>query len=88
MLICLAKKKEEENQDAEDTEEKETEVNNREESKSSQVKCDGKDDLRNTIVLTGLKERVKRKAFRILCEEFGEIDKIVYPVPEREEVCI
>jgi len=49
-------------------------------------RTDSKSDIQRTIVLTGLKEKVKRKAFRILCEGFGEIDKIVYPVPEREEV--
>ena len=43
-------------------------------------------DLQRTIVLTGLTAKVKRKAFRILCEKFGTVENIVYPVPEREEV--
>lgn len=43
-------------------------------------------DLQRTIVLTGLTSKVKRKAFRIMCEQFGEIENIVYPVPERSEV--
>merc|ERR1712013_883054 len=47
---------------------------------------DSKTDLQRTIVLTGLTAKVKRKAFRILCETFGEVEKIVYPVPDREEV--
>merc|ERR1712141_281828 len=45
-----------------------------------------KTDLQRTIVLTGLTAKVKRKAFRIMCEQFGEIENIVYPVPERDEV--
>ncbi|XP_057291454.1 RNA-binding protein 28-like [Hydractinia symbiolongicarpus] len=43
-------------------------------------------DLQRTIVLTGLTSKVKRKAFRVMCEQFGEIENIVYPVPERSEV--
>lgn len=53
---------------------------------TEEPKSDGKTDIQKTIVLTGLTAKVKRKAFRILCEGFGEIENIVYPVPERDEV--
>lgn len=47
---------------------------------------ENKTDLQRTIVLTGLTSKVKRKAFRLLCEKFGEVEKIVFPVPERSDV--
>lgn len=56
------------------------------ESTKKKDQSDPKTELQRTIVLTGLTSKVKRKAFRILCEKFGQIENIVYPVPERTEV--
>lgn len=57
-----------------------------EQKKTPKPEAVPKTELQRTIVLTGLTSKVKRKAFRILCEKFGEIENIVYPVPERSEV--
>ena len=54
--------------------------------KKPKVEAAPKTDLQRTIVLTGLTSKVKRKAFRVLCEKFGEVENILYPVPERSEV--
>ncbi|XP_065676054.1 RNA-binding protein 28-like [Hydra vulgaris] len=43
-------------------------------------------DLQRTLVISGLTAKVKRKNIRILCEQFGEIENIVYPVSDRVEV--
>uniref|UniRef100_T2M3Z4 RNA-binding protein 28 n=1 Tax=Hydra vulgaris TaxID=6087 RepID=T2M3Z4_HYDVU len=45
-----------------------------------------KSDLQRTLVISGLTAKVKRKNIRILCEQFGEIENIVYPVSDRAEV--
>lgn len=42
-------------------------------------------ELQRTIVVTGLTDKVKRKALRLICEKYGTIENIVYPVPERSE---
>ena len=45
-----------------------------------------KSDLQRTLVISGLTTKVKRKNIRLLCEQFGEIENIVYPVSDRAEV--
>lgn len=42
-------------------------------------------ELQRTVVVIGLTEKVKRKALRLICEKYGTIENIVYPVPERSE---